>query len=839
MAKLQDLTMKFLALSTGGLGGNPSDIAQKFVDDIKEPFEQLRNSLNPKMIGKDLIVGMGLGGIMPLVQTIFKTTAVSLRETNRENNENSDNDSFLMNVTMSENLILIKDKLSEILNQLKVNDPNKKLTDLSEPFVLANDNLSDINSTLAEMLEDQRTESAAEIERRREEEAANRSSGGIGIDGDSGSEGSGKKSRLSFIANIGAGIAKFVGKIGLVFSKLFGVFTKLLKFGGPIALLVAGFASLNALDWENTFGKVSKVVDDFMNGDILSALGGIADVITDLPMRMIGRLTASVFDFFGGTEIANAINDFLDTNENIWVGLWEMFSEWFSGIFDFENIKETIDGLIPDWMKDIGTWFYDNTIGIWANVATSLFEGDLKGAITNLVPPWVRNLGKWFYDNGIKPVVDWFTETFTVENVKDAFVKAISTYASFLLNIGTWFYDNAIKPVVDFLSPIFDFDFKQKLISLLGEDNARWLLDLGQHVYDNTIKPIIDFLSPIFNLDVVGYLKSKVPNWAKPYLGISDDEPKEEISEEKQAILNKIQTLENEKQAIISEIAVAGHNPAADAREREIDTELRELNNMLMNPDSQQNRSAPNIFNDDGENTWQGRSYGMPPSEPLKIENWNDEVISEEDANNQAIEWANRQKKESDKPRSTRLQLPSPSPLINDPLNFITPAPLSGDTQKMISEAASHAANIGESLTRDFVRGGDSTVRVPVITESDKPRLGRLLPSPTPLPDQYLDAVAASPVSAETTTMMRSFSGEISNTLDPITRPIPELGSQQSSGSQTVIGAVNVNSNNVQAAPAAQPQRSNTPSSTTPSPSPTQKVIDRQLGISNRDFYGF
>ena len=162
-----------------------------------------------------------------------------------------------------------------------------------------------------------------------------------------------------------------------ILSGLGSVFTGLLRFakgiGGPIAILTAVIASLEAKDWSEMFGNLSKVFDDLAQGKFLDAIVRFIGSLGDMLITGLGRLTADLLEWAGFKDAAKAINDFLD-NFDLATTLVDATNAIISFVVDaWYNAKDYIKNFISSTFKlgeDIVNW----VISVKDSIVTKFFE---------------------------------------------------------------------------------------------------------------------------------------------------------------------------------------------------------------------------------------------------------------------------------------------------------------------------------------------------------------------------------------------------------------------------------------------------------------------------------
>jgi len=206
-------------------------------------------------------------------------------------------------------------------------------------------------------------------------------------------------------------IKKFVLWIGRLFITM-GEFLIANPIVAAIALAIAALASLKAADWAKFFDNFTKIFSDLAEGKFLDAIIRTIFNIPGLIVTALGRLLAIILDFFGFTNAAKAIDDFLD-NFDLPQLVIDFVDKAFTYIGEFLSnagkVMGEFFGSIKDWVV---AKFTDATKAFsdwWADFhpldAILDFFGKIKDWVVTKFTEAVDTFSKWWDSFSILDIV--------------------------------------------------------------------------------------------------------------------------------------------------------------------------------------------------------------------------------------------------------------------------------------------------------------------------------------------------------------------------------------------------------------------------------------------------
>lgn len=225
------------------------------------------------------------------------------------------------------------------------------------------------------------------------------------------------------LLNLGR-ITALIAPIGGFIARLGGF---LLRLAGPIGIALGVLLSLESKDWEALLGKITGAFKALSEGDFLTAILNIATFLPELLIRSLGRLSATILEFFGFKDAADSIRNFLDTFD-----LAKTFKDAFNFIWNlikdsFTKFTDLITEFFSDWdiitpIKDAFNFVWDGVTNLFTSVkdkVTEILGFDLVGTIGGAISSVVNSVWKFFselpskaadYISGFLP--DWLKDSF-------------------------------------------------------------------------------------------------------------------------------------------------------------------------------------------------------------------------------------------------------------------------------------------------------------------------------------------------------------------------------------------------------------------------------------------
>jgi hypothetical protein len=685
MARLTDLTSKFITMTTG-LPGSPGQLGSAFVNDIRVPFDQVSDALNPKKITNDIIAGLGFGAIIPVISKGFQSFIDSTKRTT--------------------------DQFDVVKNN------TKKLNDsLQKSNAAVNENLIKIKSVLDDLYEYFTTESAADIEKRREEDAKARG-GRSGAPAGSGNERD--DPGLEFRPGI------FFG-FGDILRSMTGIVGKFLKFAGPLAALSLVFSVLKAEDLEKYVANISKGIDKIKNGDWLvggvDIVGTLGEAITTGSANLVEAIAVQ----FGWADAGSKWAENFQTKMGEWFGE-ENSAIWnsFSGAALFMLTKRSTWATALKGLKFLGL---ARTLSLGVAGAAVYFGEDIQG---------------WMEKQGVPE--DW---------------AEISTTAMQGAALGSIFGPKGM--LVGAVAG---------LLYGMGEKAVSWLQGRRDKMMSE-------------QFDNIGTVKIKQ----------IDDAYK--LNDEDNAALNMAEA-EIDRFATLAVSKEARENALRQKEDIQRIREENERRTGLIDSGASKQRAVSAIEAGDQEGAINGvidntlARSNLDLNDPAAY----DFILDQLEQFNPNMDWNEELVKKILLDR--RLSNPSID------VNSLQPQSSLGSTDLMnaISD-------------EDSVAQANAWV----------PKLGTVKTTSSTTSPRVSDGLAARMGAAAAG--FRDI-----DTLEPLSRPLPELRSMQNEQPQTVIGAVNVNSNNTSTSGGGGETRAgNSTGETRPQESATQRLIDYQMGL--------
>lgn len=232
--------------------------------------------------------------------------------------------------------------------------------------------------------------------------------------------------------------------------------------------------------------------------------------------------------------------------------------KWLRDV-DWDQVYTDFKEMIPDWVSDLATFLYDNTIKPWVSFFDNLIDGDLKGAIEELLPlflfpgkfaEWIynrtlgafgdfllekiknpketlttmfgndslwSNLWGWVWDNTLGKVATWMNDVIT--DPKTELTKLFNESPMFRFH--QWIWNNTLGKAVEAITSLFESDesITTQLKNFI-EDKAPWLFNITDWVWDTIISPIVSVMDTI--TEGVKNIREKIinliPDWAKEWI---------------------------------------------------------------------------------------------------------------------------------------------------------------------------------------------------------------------------------------------------------------------------------------------------------------------------------
>lgn len=192
------------------------------------------------------------------------------------------------------------------------------------------------------------------------------------------------------------------------------------NFGTKIGETVNGW--FNNIDWSKA------------GSNITSAISGLGDTLAGAADQIDwGGIKQSIEDFFAGMDWSTAVSKMMS-------GLGKALG----------GIASVIAGLICDAFGNIKNYFDDQIDAAGGNVIEGVFNG-----IVN----WLKDVGTWLYNNVFMPFIDGFKSTFSIHSPsKDATLLEMGSniiegifngIINWLKDIKQWFEDNVFNKITD------------------------------------------------------------------------------------------------------------------------------------------------------------------------------------------------------------------------------------------------------------------------------------------------------------------------------------------------------------------------------------------------------
>ena len=556
---------------TGSLGVSSPQQAFRMVSaELTEPFKEVIASLSPSAIISSLSKETGLDEIAPTISAAMGDLRFEAKERNDiAKAQNNDFKKVNANLSVSKDVLHdINEKLGDIYSILSKEESAADIAERRQlrqqgssgvPSIPINDTKKSLGflGNLANFFGDARN-----------------------------LIGTGLIATATAGLGVVAGILKFFGRFALR--------------AGAIATIFSALASLDRSDWENTFSEISEAIEKWKEGkyfesiaQFITSIGGLIKTALDnvinefasfiesfgiksegagiLSSAAVGASLGMIFGPKGA--LVGAILGGLYGLYNIIKDInWSEFLEESGGFTEiFKNILKDLGNILIakplDLLKDMASWmsrklgfdeFADildqfNFKDLWSDIVdtfftqieklittiSSFFTFDNNSIETLLKNSIFVNFGAWVWSKTFGLVLDFLTgENSVFKDPRQALTNLWNN--SLFGNFVNWIWNKTFGSVIEVISSIFSTNAKEDVIKLINE-KAPWLMHLGRWVYDTFIDPVIEVFKTIRDAagNIREYALSFVPEWAKRFFGIDDEEELERMRAEEEARIQR------------------------------------------------------------------------------------------------------------------------------------------------------------------------------------------------------------------------------------------------------------------------------------------------------------